>query len=102
MRIIQALSIIIALSTIFLIHEYKAYNNLKSYKDVNSIVYKICSSPEEHEKSLLTFDRNIDNSSRRFLVGKNQSNQSCQEAVNEQFRKNIFRLINGDDLIFKY
>ena len=91
MRVIQALTGIIILSLIFLFNEYQEYNDLKKYKDVTSLAYKLCSSPEEHKKFLLANGEDI-----------NLIPLSCQEEINKKFRKNIFRMINGDELIFKY
>ena len=91
MRVIQALSIIIVLSLIFLFNEYQEYNDLKRYKDVNSMTYKLCLSPEDHKKSMTAIRGNS-----KIIP------PSCQEEVNKKFKNNIFRMINGDELIFKY
>lgn len=91
MRIIQAIGIIIILSTFFLFNEYQEYNDLKRYKVVSSIAHKLCLSPEEHKNSMTA------------IMGSSENiSPSCQEEINEKFRKNIFRMFNGDDLIFKY
>jgi len=91
MRIIQALGIIIVLSLVFLFNEYQEYKDLKKYKDKSLTSYKLCLSPEVHKKSYSALTGNNDNIP-----------PSCQEEVNEKFRKNIFRKLNGDELIFKY
>lgn len=91
MKVIQALSVIIILSLIFLFKEYQEYNDLKKYKDVTSLAYKLCLSPEDHKKTYPALTGNTDNIP-----------PSCQEEINKKFKKNIFRMINGDELIFKY
>jgi len=91
MRVIQALSVIIILSLIFLFKEYQEYNDLKKYKDVTSVTYKLCLSPEDHKKTYPALTGNTDNIP-----------PSCQEEINKKFKKNIFRKLNGDELIFKY
>ena len=91
MRVIQVLTVIIAFSIGFLFNEYQEYNDLKRYKDTTSIAYKLCLSPEDHKKSMTAISGNSKNIS-----------PSCQEEVNKKFKNNIFRMINGDELIFKY
>jgi len=91
MKIGHALSLIIVLPLFFLFNEYQEYNDLKKYKDITSLAYKLCSSPEEHKKFLLASGEDID-----------KIQPSCQEEINKKFKKNIFRMINGDELIFKY
>ncbi|MDA9794484.1 hypothetical protein N9B70_05410 [Candidatus Pelagibacter sp.] len=91
MKTINALTVIIALSLVFLFKEYREYNSLKKYKDTTSMKYKLCLSPEAHKKSLTVIRGSSDNLP-----------PSCQEKVNKNFKTNIFRLIKGDELIFKY
>ena len=73
----------------FLLKEYREYNYLKLHKDVTSYEHKLCESPDEHEAFKKTINTRV-------------NTLSCQEEVNEKLKKNIFRIINGDELIYKY
>ena len=86
---IYVISLITAFLFGFLFKEYQEYNNLKLHKDVTSYEHKLCESPDEHEAFKKTINTRV-------------NTLSCQEEVNEKFKKNIFRIINGDELIYKY
>ena len=89
MKIIHAISLITAFSLVFFFKEYQEYNNLKKHKEVTSIHHKLCMSPDEHDAFQKATNTRV-------------NTLSCQEEVNEKFKKNIFRIINGDELIYKY